>query len=70
MAETYEVISQEEALDVDDVTNPRRIMLVKFRTTQSNVPATVRIPLADYTPDRVRTEIEKYVANIDAVHNL
>lgn len=70
MADTYQVTGQQEALDVDDVTNPVRIMLVTFKALPSGVTGSVRVPIKDYSPETVHAAITKYVDNINAVHEL
>jgi hypothetical protein len=45
-------------------------MEVTFETVLSHVQGTIKIPLSEYTADRVKHEIVEYVRRIDAVHGL
>jgi hypothetical protein len=47
----------------------RDAMEITF-TSGSGVTASVRVPLTEYTPDRVAQVIGDYAAKIDAVHAL
>lgn len=69
MGANYTITGQTEVVQLGD-SGPVRAMQVTFKTTDTNVTGTVTIPLADYGAATVGREIEKYVANISAVHAL
>ena len=70
MAATFDITGQREVVDLSGPDGAQRAMEVTFRTKPSQVTASVRIPLADYSPVAVQRAVEQYAAQIEETHQL
>lgn len=70
MAANYEVIDQQEIMDVDATGVPVRAMSVQFRTKPSGVISSVRIPIKTYSATEVDREASALAAKIEEAHQL
>lgn len=71
MAQTYDVTSQREVIDLTDPQGSAvKAVEVSFITKPSGVRGTVTVPKVDYTPATAAAAIEAYAAQLEAVHTL
>lgn len=70
MAETFDVIGQQEVLDLGAETGPVPAIEVTFKTKPHNIVGTVRIPKKIYTPEEVQKEVLDLAQRLEATHTL
>lgn len=70
MADTYEITSTNEVLDVSDPTKPVQSERITFRSKATGASGTITVPVEGLTPDRVHELVAARVATLDAIHAL
>jgi hypothetical protein len=69
MADNYRVTGQRQTVELAGDGRFRDVIEVAFEDQHGN-NGTIRVPVAQYTPDNVRQMIEARVEKMHEVHNL
>jgi hypothetical protein len=70
VAEIYDVISQDESIELSPTGATQKVVVVTYVTKPSGVRGTVTIPYVDLTPDKVAKAIEADAAIREQIQTL
>ena len=70
MAKSYKVVGQAQTTDFAADGTATAGVNIMIRTVPSDVPLTVFVPQAQYTPDQVGALLEAAADNTEAIHTL
>lgn len=70
MADKYDITEQAEIMDLAPDGAPVRSMSVQFRTKPNGIVASIRIPIAKYSPAEVARQVEDLASKLEETHTL